>query len=368
MSFDAPWRPPGKRAITDRSVGHRGVAGDQTAVAREADRSAAVIAKPIFVAGQERSGTSLMFALLASHPNIAMTRRTNLWRYFYGQYGDLRDDANLDACLDKMMRYKRLVVLEADAEQLRRDFVAGDRTYGRLFALLEQQHADRLGKPRWGDKSLDTERFAGPIFEAYPDARIIHMVRDPRDRYASVETRWTVRRGGVGAGTAEWLSSIELAERNRNLHGAGYLILRYETLVSSPDAVLRDICDFIDEPYAPEMLTMNGARSFRDQGSNSSYGSRDRGVISTDSVGRYRDVLSPSQTLFIQRAARRPMVTLGYEPDERRLGPLRSARFVLADLPLEYSRLIAWRARASVQDRRGRPLPAYRLVSPASSP
>ena len=37
---------------------------------------------------------SLAFALLASHRNISMTRRTNLWTYFYGQYGDLADDAN----------------------------------------------------------------------------------------------------------------------------------------------------------------------------------------------------------------------------------------------------------------------------------
>ncbi|HUP76696.1 MAG TPA: sulfotransferase [Acidimicrobiales bacterium] len=326
-----------------------------------------MIHRPVFVAGQERSGTSLMFALLTSHPNIAMTRRTNLWRYFYGQFGDLRDDQSLDTCLDKMMRYKRLVVLQPNAEELRREFLTGERTYGRLFALLEQQYADRLGKPRWGDKSLDTERFAGPLFDAYPDARIIHMVRDPRDRYASVETRWKVRRGGVGAGTAEWLSSVELAERNCNRYGDKYLILRYETLVRSPEEVLRDICEFIDERYAPEMLTMSGARSFRDQGSNSSYGSRDRGVISTDSVGRYREVLSPSQTRFIQHAARRPMETLGYEADERSLGPLRAARFALGDLPLEYSRMAAWRARASMHDRRGRALPAYRLVSPVGT-
>jgi hypothetical protein len=321
---------------------------------------------PIFVAGQERSGTSLMFALLASHPNIAMTRRTNLWRYFYNQFGDLRDDANFEACLDKMMRYKRLVVLQPDAAQLRRAFLAGERTYGRLFALLEQQHADRLGKPRWGDKSLDTERFAGPLFEAYPEARVIHMVRDPRDRYASVEARWKVRRGGVGAGTAEWLSSVELAERNRAAHGERYRILRYESLVGDPEGVCRSICEFIGEPYSPDMLTMAGARSFRDQGSNSSYGRRERGVISTDSVGRFRDVLSPSQTHFIEHAAGRAMTSLGYQPDDRPLGPLRRARFVVGDLPLEYARLLAWRARAARQDRRGRPLPSYRLVAPVS--
>ena len=114
------------------------------------------------------------------------------------------------------------------------------------------------------------------------------------------------------------------------------------------------------------VLTMAGARSFRDQGSNSSYGRRERGVISTDSVGRFRDVLSPSQTHFIEHAAGRAMTSLGYQPDDRPLGPLRRARFVVGDLPLEYARLLAWRARAARQDRRGRPLPSYRLVAPVS--
>ena len=163
---------------------------------------------PVFVAGLERSGTSLMFALLASHPDLAMTRRTNLWTHFYRQYGDLSEPANLDRCLATMSRYRRIVKLEPDVERLRRDFIGGDdHTYATLFALLEQQYADRIGRRRWGDKSLHTERYADPILAAYPDARILHMIRDPRDRYASSQTRWQRRRGGIGAGTAEWLAS-----------------------------------------------------------------------------------------------------------------------------------------------------------------
>jgi hypothetical protein len=100
------------------------------------------------LAGLERSGTSLIFALLASHPNIAMTRRTNLWTHFYGQYGDLADDANLDRCLDMMMRYRRLQILEPDRDQLEAAFRSGPRTYAELFARLEE-YAARLGKPRW---------------------------------------------------------------------------------------------------------------------------------------------------------------------------------------------------------------------------
>lgn len=319
---------------------------------------------PIFVAGLERSGTSLMFALLASHPNLAMTRRTNLWRHFNDQYGDLADDANLDRCLATMARYKRLVVLDPDYEQLRADFVAGDRTYGRLFWLLEQQQAARLGKPRWGDKSLNTERYADDVFAAYPDARFLHMVRDPRDRYASSETRWQVRRGGVGAGTAEWLASVGLAEGHQQRYPGCYRIVQYEQLVSEPEATLRSICEFIGEPYSPEMLEMQGAKRFREQGANSSYGSRAAGVISTDSIGRFRSVLAPGKVSYIELVAGKAMDKLGYERQGYALGAVGAVRFGVADIPLESARLAAWRVRAAIEHRRGRPLPAYRLVEP----
>ena len=317
---------------------------------------------PVFVAGLERSGTSLTYALLASHPNIAMTRRTNLWRHFFGQHGDLAEPENLESCLATMRRYKRLVALGVDFERLRREFLSGDRSYPRLFALLEGQVAERMGRPRWGDKSLHTERYADDIFVAYPGARILHMIRDPRDRYASSYSRWKVRRGGVGAGTAEWLSSARLAKRNERCHPDRYLIVRYETLATEPEASLRGICAFIDEPFTREMLSMEGAPIFREQGSNSSYGRRDPGVISTGSIGRFREVLSPREIAFIQILAGSEMASFGYQRESVRLPPWQRLGLALFDLPVESAHLMAWRARERVRDRIGRPLPGYRLV------
>jgi len=318
-------------------------------------------AGPVYVAGLERSGTSLMFGLLASHPQIAMTRRTNLWKHFYRRFGDLGDPANLDRCLDTMRRYKRLVILELDWSRLRSDFRNGDPTYGRLFELLEEQYARRLGRPRWGDKSLDTERHADAIFFAYPDARILHMIRDPRDRYASSSVRWKVRRGGVGAGTAEWLSSVRLARLNESRYPDRYRSVRYETLVSQPVAALREVCAFIDAEYTPAMLGMDGAPGFRD-GGNSSYGRHDPGVISTASVGRFRQVLSARQIATIQLLAKDEMTSFGYELQPLRLALGERLGFALRDVPVESAHAIAWRTRETIRDRAGRPLPSYRLV------
>lgn len=322
-----------------------------------------MIADPVYVAGLERTGTSLMYALLASHPAIAMTRRTNLWTYFFGQFGDLAEDANLDACLDLMRRYKRLVVLDIDWDRVRTDFRSGgDHSYAALFDAIESQVAGRLGKPRWGDKSLHTERYAEAIIEAFPSARILHMIRDPRDRFASVMARWKVRRGGAGASVAEWLESARLAEANCARWSSNCMIVRYEDLASDPVGAMQAVCDFLGEPYAPEMLEMEGAAEFRDAGANSSYGPRKVGVISPASVGKYREVLSPAEISFIQAKLGDEMLTLGYGLD-----PLESFRRGFGDMlgaAADAARFHLWRAREERKNKVGRRLPAYRIVEP----
>jgi hypothetical protein len=324
---------------------------------------------PVFVAGLERSGTSLMYALLATHPGLAMTRRTNMWTYFYDQYGDLRQSKNFENCLSMMMRYKRLVKLKPDPARIRQDFQqSNDKSYARLFALLEEHYAERAGKPRWGDKSLNTERYAAPIFAAYPGARILHMIRDPRDRYASVLKRWQVRRGDVGAGTAMWLSSVNLAQENQQRYPEQYKVVRYETLAAQTEETLREICDFIDEPYVPEMITMQGARRFREQGSNSSYGQRKPGTISTSSIGRYRQVLSPRQITFIQTIAKQEMKRFDYEPDPIELAPADRLKLIFADWPRNMALLLTWRALEAIKDQTGRKLPDYRIVPEVGTP
>jgi Sulfotransferase family len=261
---------------------------------------------PIFVVGASRSGKTLMRWMLTSHPNIAVTRRTEMWPRFYGRFGDLAVAANFDGCVRAMLARKQIASLEPDMTQLRRDFAGGPQTYERLFALLHEQVAQREGKPRWGDQSALVDRYADRVISAYEGVRVIHLVRDPRDRYeAIVATRARDARGPrrpalLVRSTLAWRKSAHLALRNVQRHPGSYAVVRYETLVRKPEPTLRELCDFLGERYEPAMSRMDCARRYDQQRVSAPDGS----PVSTAYVGRGADRLPPRELACIERMTR----------------------------------------------------------------
>ncbi len=317
--------------------------------------------KPVFVSGTNRSGTTLMYALLATHPNLSMVRRTDMWRYFYGQFGDLNQPENFERCLKTMLSYKRIVNLKPDPERIRRELREGEASYGRLFALIHQHHAERDGKTRWGDKSLHTEEYADQVFQEFPQARIIHLIRDPRDRYSSVLKRLKATSRRLGVDTVKWLASARAASHAAARYPDRFLIVRYETLAQKPEETLRQVCDFIGESYTAQMLTMSGAPRYHKEGANTSFEPVTPGVISTRSIGRFRQVISPWEIVFIQTFAGRMMQEFGYEPDRIRLSGKERLKY-LAALPPGLVRMARWLVFDKISERKGRSLREHRIV------
>ena len=175
--------------------------------------------RPIIIGGPDRCGKTLLRALLVSHPNIAIPAvGSNYWTFFYGQFGDLARPENFERCLAAMLRYKHALFLRPDPERIRQEFRQGEPSYGRLFALFHRHYAEREGKPRWGDQTGLIERYADEVLAAYPGAKIVHMIRDPRDRYEASLALWPKGRMRAGGATARWRYSARLAQRNLRRH------------------------------------------------------------------------------------------------------------------------------------------------------
>jgi hypothetical protein len=327
---------------------------------------------PIYIGGLDRSGKTTMAGYLASHPNICIPAvGSNMWTYFYGQYGDLAETDNFERCLAAMLRYKHVRFLRPDPERIRREFAAGPPTYAHLFALVLQHYAQRQGKPRWGAQTGLIERYADQMFAAYPGLRIVHLLRDPRDRYEASLALWPKGRGRAGGATARWRYSLKLAQRHLRSYPDQYLLVRFEDLVADTEGTVRRVCAFVGEAFHPEMLAMDGAPKLRDRlAADAGADVAGDGLLSRDHIGGFRGRVPAEELAFIQLHAGALMRTHGY-PTERVLAGGSWPRFAVVDWPNQLARMAAWRTVEALQQRfpeKVRRTPGSRMIIDAPLP
>jgi hypothetical protein len=293
---------------------------------------------PIYIAGLDRSGKTTMRAFVTSHPGIDIPAvGSNMETYFYGRYGTLANPANLDRCLEAMLRYKHIVFLDPDEDRIRSEFAAGPPTYPHLFSLFLRHHAEKAGKRRWGAQTGLAEEYAEVLFDSYPGLKVIHMIRDPRDRYQASRAKWPNGKGGAGGAAARWALSTGLARRNLRRHPDDYLVVRFEDLIQSTRQTLTEVFDFLGEDLTPQVLEMKDAPKHRSE--LLAGRAPDEPLLSTDFIGLHRG-LSRLELSYLELVLAGGMKRHGYA----RSAPLpRRPGFWFGTVPDQMARQIAWR-------------------------
>ncbi len=175
--------------------------------------------------------------------------------------------------------------------------------------LLDALYARSLkakGAVRWLEKTPSNIYCFDAIRRLYPEAKLIHIVRDGRDAVVS----YNRREPSAFRAVARWYCATVAGIQWRG--HPDYLEVRYEELVTQPVRVLRMICGFLEEPYAEEMLRP-GAPYLRGPGG---WRLDPAAAIQRTSVGQYREELTESQRrLFsavgLSEAGRTPFAPRG---------------------------------------------------------
>lgn len=195
----------------------------------------------LFVTGLAHSGKTELARLLALDSRIDIVRRAYFWTRHYGRYGDLAEPANRALCAAELGRDHSL---EASTEEVLRTarFLSDSGaplTYGSLFAAL---HGDGPNRARV-IQLRGAEMLAARLLTDLHGARIVHLVRDPRQMLGS--SRRAGRVGRRGWDLAAWAHSARMALHNRGRFGDRYWVLRWEELVSDPSGVVGRLTESI---------------------------------------------------------------------------------------------------------------------------
>jgi Sulfotransferase family len=248
----------------------------------------------IFIVGVSRSGTTLMRRILDKHSRIGIATENHYlghllaWegtRSYFRRVGDLRDDASIRRLIEliysgdlqrrsrlrELSPYWRWLTERVPREDIEAYLMASDRSERGVFEAFLRIYADRRGKVIMGEKTPAHLAYVDTLLTWFPDARVIHCMRDPRAIYVSELRRRSEHAVGFPYRQLARLPALlkrfvllqvvwawaNAVKRHRDLRRQApgrYVLVRFEDLVTAPEATLDGVCGFLGVAMESQML------------------------------------------------------------------------------------------------------------------
>ena len=291
--------------------------------------------RPIFIVGNSRSGTTLMAQILRKHQDIFVFHELhffeNLWtpadacevippskgvslcaRLLSIQDEGYRSRHNSNRHIDKA----RSIVSTIDAKKL--TAVAVYRAFMEYVTLS-------TGRIFAAEQTPRNVFYIGEILGLFPSARIINMIRDPRDVLASQKKKWRRHAWRKDFGSRReslrlcinyhpittsklWHASIQAAEHFAD--DSRVLFLRFEDLIFQPEKMLQKVCDFLGVRLSKRMMSVRKLASSFDFRHMNQHG------FDHETVGRWKSALLASELFYCQKINGNKMQRYGYSPSD----------------------------------------------------
>lgn len=308
-----------------------------------------------FIAGEMRSGTSWLRRTLSAHPEIACGHEGS----FFGRDYDREE---IPVYTGPVSSFTRALAVSEELEVWHElpwnrwaDSYEEDlRNLTRLsIDYFLAKEVARTGKRIVGDKSPQHTANLDEIHEIYPDARIIHIVRDGRDVAVSAMHHWwrlakdrpggvfelapeeleirdaylEDREGFLAAGRSifteerlgqlarRWSYRVGKAHRDgTTLYGEKYLEIRYEDLLRNTPDALRRILGLLGGRTEDKMIERCIRASSFERASNRQQGEEDPSSFFRKGVaGDWRDVFTERDRKIYEEMAGNQLARTGYE-------------------------------------------------------
>ncbi|MDB5391462.1 MAG: hypothetical protein JWM11_7108 [Planctomycetaceae bacterium] len=289
-----------------------------------------------FIVGPHRGGTTLLQAMLSSHSAITIPPETSFFDQIWSrqrQLGSLTDPVNFGRVGQYVNGPNCSVAdLALNWDEVTESLKATAGGYDDLFLVLLMLYANARGKRRIGEKSPRHLFHVSAILKAFPQAKFMCLIRDPRAVVRSeMETTWGSK--SVGRITRRWCRVARTAtELQQRLQPSQFRLVRYEDLVQDAEAVLKGLCEFLGEQFEPEMLNFQ-ERPTIEQGfrPDELWKHKTLRPVDRSRVDQWQTELTASQIAMIERRSREWLQRFGYAESGLSVSTSRIAWATLTD-------------------------------------
>lgn len=249
------------------------------------DKLVEVVTQPTFLVGAEQSGTTLLRLMLDSHPEIAFAEDFGYVVDGVSHNGSLPTAADFKARTDSSRAFA------ASGFTIDESLPFQDMVSGFLQSRQQQKGALHAG-------ATIHHRFSRTLW-IWPEARFIHVVRDPRD-VAPARVREGFA-GNVWHALDSWVKvEDEWATLSHQVPADRLMTVRFSDLVADHHSTLTAICRFFGVDYTSQMLNYALDTDYQEPSKNL--------------AGDWRLYLDDRDVQLVEARVGRRLVELGFEP------------------------------------------------------
>lgn len=236
-------------------------------------------ARPVFIVGSPRSGTSVLTWALGQHPNLLLTEESNWLGSFAIQAAAAHAQGSARGLRSQLgaLGITRDDFLSGLGDAIDRMILAG-RPHLEAASRATAQHSPQLVNPefavardtgdaktRWIDGTPEHSLQIHALIALFPKARFVHILRDA-DQIAASLLAFRDERGrsivaSVEEAYAYWMRTVQACVDAENILGPAIVHrVRYDDLIADSERTLRGVLNFLDEPFDPACLEPLGHR------------------------------------------------------------------------------------------------------------
>lgn len=275
----------------------------------------------LFLLSSERSGSNLIRDRLCNYaenlcsvPPVTILRTLGYWEPLMGPFSlgsKWRETIGyaLRCCIERTVPWDFTLSVDDIADDYERNY-GNQRTIVRLVDLLYGKYAQRKGYTGYFNKEICLFDFAQEIERQLPNARFIHLYRDPRDYVLSQKKRPFGNLSALDLARL-WLKECNaslIAKNSNGVHKKTFSV-SYEQFIQDEQRVLKQIGDFFGIKAAAEKRSQNitgGNYKFHE------LKNVHRRTMRTN-FNKYKDEMKVSEIRIVESVCWNTMRFLGYE-------------------------------------------------------
>lgn len=234
----------------------------------------------IFIVGNSRSGTTMMSRILGLEPSVFAFNEL----HFFDELWSPKDRYNYLTVKKVEWLLAKLLCIQRDGYlhqnnpmrffEEAKTIISSMQTYSllpsKIFEVFLRYETIKNGKLIPCEQTGRNLFYISEILEYFPKARIINMIRDPRDVLLSQKYKW--KRGSLGDDnpfyetirswfnynpiTISMLWKAALNTSNRFVNDPRVYSLRFEDLLTNPEERISDVCSFLGLTFRDNLLAI----------------------------------------------------------------------------------------------------------------